>query len=662
MPRKKRKQTVADCGSSKDTVFRRVAAFLPLLVPVRQAKEACGEPQVSFWDAITGRVPASPEDIVLSPERDFVVGGQHTGDRNPLRHWVLGEGGVPRRIRESPLGSVFDGHFETLPVGLQVELIEDKAGVHAERWVTESHRVAVGKGSPVLAGNSGKVAAHLDAAIEKVTEGLHSGQFRCLGTIEDWHAEHGSYPLTSGLSIEPEKPRLVTDPLVVNRNTAKQAVELEGLNEVRENVRWDGGGEAPWQVGHDQKSGYNNLLLSEEAQVLFMFAFLGYIFVEMTLPHGWLNAAHCQQRGAVLAMGFMRHLGALGSMYLDDSHLASGLQIEPQAGPPGKLMHWEVRMYGDLRHRLGQQSYALEVLLAYYFGVWLSWERKCNRRPTRRLVVLGMICDTVRQAFIIPDEKRRRHVELGRGLIRTLEGNRVVDFYATGRFAGQTMGFWHAVPRARLYLTPLYSLITDAELVGDVRTCDAMTKSAWWRKVHGTTTRTVRDEWCEPVLEALRDLCGIVGHPDVGHPDEGDAVVYSFVRERHVKVELRVCHDATLSSWGIYADGLGSDGGLLEEGGELPETLCGVQLASRNTGTTEIGAVLLSLLGMVRVAAVLAVLKVHRVWMMMDNLENVLSMNGCKVSGVQRVGKYVIVRAIFKLLDQHGISMSFGHV
>ena len=170
MPRKKRKQTVADCGSSKDTVFRRVAAFLPLLVPVRQAKEACGEPQVSFWDAITGRVPASPEDIVLSPEREFVVGGQHTGDRNPLRHWVLDEGGVPRRIRESPLGSVFDGYFETFPVGLQVELIEDKDGIHAERWVTESHRDAVGKGSPVLAGNSGKVAEHLDAAIEKVTE------------------------------------------------------------------------------------------------------------------------------------------------------------------------------------------------------------------------------------------------------------------------------------------------------------------------------------------------------------------------------------------------------------------------------------------------------------------------------------------------------------
>ena len=95
---------------------------------------------------------------------------------------------------------------------------------------------------------------------------------------------------------------------------------------------------------------------------------------------------------------------------------------------------------------------------------------------------------------------------------------------------------------------------------------------------------------------------------------------------------------------------------------QLRQTLCGVQLASRNTGTTEIGAVLLSLLGMVRVAAVLAVLKIHRVWMMMDNLENVLSMNGYQVSGVQRVGKYVTVRAIFKLLDRHGISMSFGHV
>ena len=657
MPRKKRKQSVADRGSSKDTVFRRVAAFLPLLVPVRQAKEACEEPRVSFWDAITGRAPASPEDVVLSSERDFVVGGQHTGARNPLRHWVLDADGMPRRAAESPLGAPFDAYFATLPAGLQAELIADKSGMHAERWVSESHRVAVGKGSPVLTGNSGKVAEHVDAAIEKVTEGLHSGQHRCLGTIEDWHAKHGCYPMTGGLSIEPEKPRLVTDPLEVNKNTTKQAVDLEGLNEVRENVRWAGDGEAPWQVGHDQKSGYNNLLLSEEAQALFLFAFLGYIFSEVTLPYGWLNAAYCQQRGAILAMRFMRCLGTLGSMYLDDSHLSSGLHAEPLSGPPGKLMHWEARMYSDLQYRLGQQSYALEVLLAYYFGVWLSWERKCNRRPTRRLVVLGMVCDTLKQAFIIPDEKRRRYVELGRGLIKTLEGSRVIDFYATGRFAGQTMGFWHALPRARLYLTPLYSLITDAELVGDKRTPDAMTRSAWWRKVHGTTTRTVRGEWYEAVLETLRDLCRIVGHPD-----ERDAVVYSFVRERHMKVELRACHDATLSSWGIYADGLGSDGGLLEEGGELPETLCGVQLAGRNTGTTEIGAVLQSLLGMVRVVAVLVTLKSHRVCMMMDNLENVLSMNGYKVSGIQRVGKYVIVRAIFELLDLHGIAMSFEHV
>ena len=575
-----------------------------------------------------------------------------------MRNWVLDEDGMPHRAAESPLGAPFDAHFETLPAGLQAELIEDKSGTHAERWVSESHRVAMGKGSPVLTGDSGKVAEHIDAAIEKVTEGLRSGEHRCLGTIEDWHAEHGCCPMTGGLSIVPEKPRLVTDPLEVNKNTAKQAVDLEGLNEVRENVRWAGDGEAPCQVGHDQKSGCNNLLVSEEARFLFMFAFLGHIFAEMTLPCGWLNAAHCQQRGAILAMGFMRHLGTLGSMCLDDSHLSSGLQeAGPRSGPPGKLMHWEARMHSDLQHRLGQQSCALEVLLACCFGVWLSWERKCNRRPTRRLVVLGMVCDTLKQAFIIPDEKRRRHVELGRGLIKTLEGDRVIDFHATGRFAGQTMGFWHALPRARLCLTPLHSLITDVELVGDARTSDAMTKSAWWRKFHGTTTRTVRGEWHEAVLEALRDLCRIVGHPD-----KRDAVVYSFVRERHVKVEPRVCHDATLSSWGIYADGLGSDGGLLEEGGELLETLCGVQLAGRNTGTTEIGAVLQSLLGMVRVVAVLATLKSHRVCMMMDNLENVLSMNGCKVSGVQRVGKYVTVRAIFELLDQHGIAMSFEHV
>ena len=86
---------------------------------------------------------------------------------------------------------------------------------------------------------------------------------------------HGSYPCTNAVSIEPEKPRLVTAPFEVNDATEKRPVVLEGLDDVRENVRWDGSGPCPSQTGHDQKSGYNNMLISAVGKLLFVYAIFG---------------------------------------------------------------------------------------------------------------------------------------------------------------------------------------------------------------------------------------------------------------------------------------------------------------------------------------------------------------------------------------------------
>ena len=65
-------------------------------------------PVVDFWDAASGRVSASPVDTELTPEGAFRGGGQHTGDRNPLRHWRIGVDVVPESTAESLLGREFD--------------------------------------------------------------------------------------------------------------------------------------------------------------------------------------------------------------------------------------------------------------------------------------------------------------------------------------------------------------------------------------------------------------------------------------------------------------------------------------------------------------------------------------------------------------------------
>ena len=166
-------------------------------------------------------------------------------------------------------------------------------------------------GRAALVPNSSKLFDHQDAAAAQVIEGLESGQCSCLGTIADWEALHGNYPWNNGVSVEPNKPRLVTAPIELNEHTTKQSVVLEGLPEVMANVKWDGTGEAPCQVAHDQKSGYNNMNISAIGKKLFVFVLFGFVFCENTVPFGWINAAFLQQRGSMVGFGFLRHLGVL---------------------------------------------------------------------------------------------------------------------------------------------------------------------------------------------------------------------------------------------------------------------------------------------------------------------------------------------------------------
>ena len=191
MPKHKRQKIQAAEEGGRDTVFLTVAGFFPLLLRPRPAREACTAPQVSFWDAISGRVAAGPADIKLSPEEAFVCGGQHTGERNPLRHWRIGADGSPECEAESPLGSEFDVCFAGLSRAVQLEHIEDKAGVHVERWMDPEFVKARPAGSPTLTANSSKVHEHQKAAAQQVAEGVASGQCTCLGSIRDWHGKCG---------------------------------------------------------------------------------------------------------------------------------------------------------------------------------------------------------------------------------------------------------------------------------------------------------------------------------------------------------------------------------------------------------------------------------------------------------------------------------------
>ena len=316
--------------------------------------------------------------------------------------------------------------------------------------------------------------------------------------------------------------------------------------------------------------------------------------------------------------------------------------------------YYDTRMLTDPRYRLQQHSYGFEILFAYYMGIWLSWMRKCVRRPTRALVVLGMECLIEDQCFQVPESKGQVYCELGRDLVEGLEKDGGLDFYELGRFAGKTMSFVAAIPRVRMMLNPLYGVLTGARLSGDVVKVE-MWRHAWWRKVRGSHWRAVRAEWLGPLLAVLKELMYIIAK----------RLKYSFLKEKHFNITaevLTVYHDTTLTGFGLYSEGLGDEAAALEMGGELAAEVAGVDLLDKQTGTTELAGVVQSCLGLVRDAEMLRRLRGLRVKVLLDNLEDVLLLSRYRIGGEQRVGKYLLARALWRLMDNNGLWFEFVHV
>ena len=340
---------------------------------------------------------------------------------------------------------------------------------------------------------------------------------------------------------------------------------------------------------------------------------------------------------------------------MDDTHMASGGPWSRDSVPgPYDAGHYDERMLSDPLYRLQQHTYGFEVLFAHFLGIWLSWTRKCVRRPTRFLMVLGMNCLIEDQCFQVPEEKSRVFCALGRALWEGLEKDGGLDFYELGRFAGKALSFVTATPRVRMMLNPLHGVLTGARLTGDANERGTW-RHAWWRKVRGSHWKAVRSEWLGPLLAALEELVYIVER----------RCKCSFLKEKHFNVSaevLDVHHDTTLTGFGLCSEGLGEDGAPLEMGGELAAEVAVVDLLCKQTGTTELAGVVQSCLGLVRDAEMLRRLRGARVKVHLDNLEDVLLLRNFRIGGEQRVGKCLLVRALWRLMDNNGLWFEFVHV
>lgn len=138
----------------------------------------------------------------------------------------------------------------------------------------------------------------------------------------------------------------------------------------------------------------------------------------------------------------VRHvLGVPLSQYIDDRHV--GQLLVQSSKQPWAPSH--------------QNAEAAAYILCYLLveaGYFVNLS-KSQRTPSTFVTFLGFICDSIRQAFLIPEEKKVKFKLLRENIL----ASKTVTFKTLQRFAGKAVSFSLAVAGCKLYLREIFKAV-----------------------------------------------------------------------------------------------------------------------------------------------------------------------------------------------------------
>ncbi|XP_069101991.1 uncharacterized protein [Argopecten irradians] len=267
--------------------------------------------------------------------------------------------------------------------------------------------------------NSPSCEKFSDFVVQSLTDRVKNGSLRVVGKVGECDPPHLVLPLT----VEPSKPRLCHDERFLNQWIKDSPFQLDTLKDIPRLVERD-----TYMTSVDDKSGYDHVLLHENSQKYFGVQFGGWFFVYTTLPFGFKASAFIYQSIGMVATGYCRSLGVPILQYIDDRWIGEKLD----------------QVKGHMERAACGVYMVCQVLtrLGYTLGL-----NKSTFIPTQFMEFLGMGVDSVRQAFILPEKKKQRFIELREEILRSV----AVDVKSLQRFAGKCVSMVLAVPAAKLY-------------------------------------------------------------------------------------------------------------------------------------------------------------------------------------------------------------------
>lgn len=92
--------------------------------------------------------------------------------------------------------------------------------------------------------------------------------------------------------------------------------------------------------------------------------------------------------------------------------------------------------------------------LGYFIGL-----SKSSLQPQKAVRFLGYVCDSDRQAFVLPDDKRQKFALLRKEIL----GTKTVSLKKQQKFAGKTTSFSLSVPATKVFTNRCYQAIGRAQ-------------------------------------------------------------------------------------------------------------------------------------------------------------------------------------------------------
>ena len=222
----------------------------------------------------------------------------------------------------------------------------------------------------------------------------------------------------------------------------------------------------------DDKSGYDHVLLSSSSQTYVGFEFGGFWFVCATLPFGWKISPYIYHTIGLVASGFLRAQGIPCSLYIDDR--LNG-EILTSSGPWSVLPEYRQPEY-SIKAALAAIFCVLSVLgnLGYTIGI-----NKSILFPTTLVEYLGLLVDSTRQSFLVPERKIVSWAALREKILACKKN---VDIKTLERFQGKCISFSLAVPAAKLFIRAMSSAIAQASASGQIGLSISLREElSYWR-------------------------------------------------------------------------------------------------------------------------------------------------------------------------------------